>query len=382
MKDIDLEKTLIEDEEFEDFKSQYNNCYVYELFIIETGEIFHVGYYSDEENDEPLDNGVLCPERMAQFMTPYHETGKRILRTGLTEAKADYFARKRIKEIEKNNMLRIGENIKYPGFETCKVGVSPKIYVNPFERHYFGKESRDYDYVDISSLKTVYLDTGYISYDEQMTALFGERYTEYYNLLVGKLETIGAKIVKNKFSKSITAWIYMSKIVMPTYEKEQNRALKWLGRNIPTYHIFDVLEALKDVAVVVKPDEIIEIKPIHSRCSLSDISMLKWGMPGYREAQELYFKGEAYRSSGNITEAIGCYDNARKSGFLECFLYDSYAKAYHKIKDYDNEIAILMEQIEVVKKHFPNNPGYDLRLVETKERIDKTKKLLIKSRKK
>ena len=41
-----------------------------------------------------------------------------------------------------------------------------------------------------------------------------------------------------------------------------------------------------------------------------------------------------------------------------------------------------MEQIEVVKKHSPNNPGYDLRLVETKERIDKTKKLLIKSRKK
>ena len=33
MKDIDLEKTLIEDEEFEDFKSQYNNCYVYERIL-------------------------------------------------------------------------------------------------------------------------------------------------------------------------------------------------------------------------------------------------------------------------------------------------------------------------------------------------------------
>ncbi len=373
-------KDFLNDEEFENFISQYNKCYVYELFVKETGEIFHVGYYSAENNDEPLDSGASDPERMIKLMSPYHETGIRVIKTGLTEAKADYFTRKRIKEVESNNMLRIGENITIPGYETCEVGVAPKIYVSAFERHYFGKETREFDRVDISSLKTVYLDTGYMYHNELMAALFDNRYEEYYNTLVSKLEAIGAKIVKNKFAKSITAWVYMAKIGLHEYEKEQNRAINKIGRNVPTYHIFDVLEKLKDVSIVEQDEEVPEIHPAHSRCSLSMITKLEWGMPGYREAQELYWKGETCRTNGNITEAISFYDQARENGFLEYYLYDSYAKAYRKIKDYDNEIAILQEHIEVVKMFHSNSHAMDLKAAENKERIAKVVKLLVKSR--
>lgn len=382
VKNIDLENDLLNDEDFENFSSQYTDCYVYELFIKETGEIFHVGYYSDEDNDEPLDSGASSPDTMEQLMTPYYETEKRILRTGLTEAKADYFTRKRINEVEKNNMLLMGDNIKYPGYEVCQVGSSPKIYVNPFERHYFGKENRDYDDVDVSSLKTVYLDTGYMSYDEPITALFGNRYPEYYNQLVGKLENIGAKIVKNKFSKAITAWIYMAQIVMPTYEKEQNRALAKLGRNVPTYHIFDVLDALKEVSVSnMSNAELlnVEIHPIHNRCPWQNIKNLYNESAGYRDGHHFWETGEKLRLQGDITEAILLFDKARENGYDAPVLYESYEKAYRKIKDYDNEIAILMERYERIKELHGISQAFD---VEMKEKIDKAKKRLIQSRNK
>ena len=376
----EIYQDFLNDEDFENFISQYNKCYVYELFIKDTGEIYHVGYFSSETNEEPLDSGASNPERMMRLMDPYHESGIRVIKTGLTEAKADYFTRKRIQEVENSNMLRIRENIKYPGYETCSVGVAPKIYVNAFERHYFGKETRDFDEVDLAALETVYLDTGYMFYDEPMVALFDNRYQEYYDLLVRKLESVGAKIVKNKFSKSITAWIYMAKIVMPEYEKEQNRAINKVGRRVPTYHIFDVLDKLTDVVVVDRSEEIPEINPVHSRCPLTKITMLKWGMPGYREASELYCKGERCRSNGNIGEAIFYYDQAREKGFLEYYLYDAYAKAYRKIKDYENEIAILLEHIEVVRMFYPNSHAMDLKAAENRERILKVVKMLLKSK--
>jgi hypothetical protein len=74
------------------------------------------------------------------------------------------------------------------------------------------------------------------------------------------------------------------------------------------------------------------------------------------------------------------YDQARENGFLEYYLYDSYAKAYRKIKDYDNEIAVLQEHIEVVKMFHSNSHAMDLKAAENKERIAKVSRLLVKSR--
>ena len=50
---------------------------------------------------------------------------------------------------------------------------------------------------------------------------------------------------------------------------------------------------------------------------------------GYREGSG--------RKNGKVDEAIALFDKARYNGYDAPALYDSYAKAYRKIKDYDNE---------------------------------------------
>ena len=247
MKDIDLEKTLVEDEDFEDFKSQYNNCYVYELFVKTTGEIFYVGRDSEEERDEPLDVFSPLYKGWADRISKGVETEKRILKTGLRESVANYYVLKRIKEIKNDNMLCDRQNCAFWNDNNIQIGVSPKLEVCPVERHYLGKEAICFDKVEPSNLTTVYLDTSFLAVDE----LYGDRYEEYYNELIQKLEAIGTKTVKSQYAKSIKAWIYLGRIIQLEYEKVQERAINKLGRNVPAYHIFDVLDSLNDFLIMM-----------------------------------------------------------------------------------------------------------------------------------
>ncbi len=64
---------------------------------------------------------------------------------------------------------------------------------------------------------------------------------------------------------------------------------------------------------------------------------------GYREGSG--------RKNGKVDEAIALFDKARYNGYDTPALYDSYAKAYRKIKDYDNEILILDEGIMRKTRH-------------------------------
>ena len=61
---------------------------------------------------------------------------------------------------------------------------------------------------------------------------------------------------------------------------------------------------------------------------------------GYREGSG--------RKNGKVDEAIALFDKARYNGYDAPALYDSYAKAYRKIKDYDNEILILDKAIKLL----------------------------------
>lgn len=64
---------------------------------------------------------------------------------------------------------------------------------------------------------------------------------------------------------------------------------------------------------------------------------------GYREGSG--------RKNGKVDEAIALFDKAWYNGYDAPALYDSYAKAYRKIKDYDNEILILDEGIMRKTRH-------------------------------
>ena len=72
---------------------------------------------------------------------------------------------------------------------------------------------------------------------------------------------------------------------------------------------------------------------------------------GYDEGYPLWEKGDNLRKEGNVEEAIKLFDQARYNGYDAPVLYDSYAMAYHKLKDYANEIDILDEGIARERKN-------------------------------
>ena len=51
------------------------------------------------------------------------------------------------------------------------------------------------------------------------------------------------------------------------------------------------------------------------------------------------------RKKGCFAEAISYFDKARENGYFAPVLYESYAKLYRKIGDFENEIDIIDEAI-------------------------------------
>lgn len=92
--------------------------------------------------------------------------------------------------------------------------------------------------------------------------------------------------------------------------------------------------------------EAVEIYPVNNRVSISEIMNLNNWDKGFDKGYPLWEQGEEYRKSGRLQEAIMLYDKARFYGYCAPALFESYAMAFHKLKDYDNEIDILDEGIE------------------------------------
>ncbi|MGE7946303.1 tetratricopeptide repeat protein [Lysinibacillus sp. NPDC093688] len=111
----------------------------------------------------------------------------------------------------------------------------------------------------------------------------------------------------------------------------------------------------------------------HNRVPLKDIKNLNNWEKGFDKGFPYYEEGDKERKSGNIIGAIELFDKARFNGYNAPALYSSYAKAYRKLKDYDNEIAILDEAIERLKSEVGNN---ETRIMEFNER--RTKAIALK----
>lgn len=90
----------------------------------------------------------------------------------------------------------------------------------------------------------------------------------------------------------------------------------------------------------------IKIEAKHNRVPLSEILNLFNWEKGFNAGYPYWERGEMARKDGWIEEAISLFDKARYNGYNAPALYESYAKAYHQIKDYENEIVILEEGIE------------------------------------
>ncbi len=106
-----------------------------------------------------------------------------------------------------------------------------------------------------------------------------------------------------------------------------------------------------DESINVKVKEKIEINQIKLtksmiRTPLSEIENINDWEKGFDEGFSFYEEGELERKAGNISNSIYLFDIARKKGYNSPALYKSYALAYRKLKDFENEILILQEGIE------------------------------------
>ena len=118
-----------------------------------------------------------------------------------------------------------------------------------------------------------------------------------------------------------------------------------------------------------------EIKPINNRVSLSEIRNRNNWSKGFDEGYKYWERGEAERKAGNLEKAIQLFDLARYNGYFAPVLYNSYAMAYRKLKDLDNEIDILVEAIARCREQNEENSQVIIEFEEQRRKaLEKLKK--------
>ncbi len=353
--------------------STATDFYVYEWFIKNTGEIFYVGKGRGDRykafHERAYEAGKICE---------MYDTDSRFVGTGLTEEQAIELESKEMTRIlnETNDRLtnRItplltkrgngydrSPNTPEPQFETA-----PCFYACEIDEHYFEIKPRSFDKVKYENLKAVVFITRNIR--DEINIIYGEKLEKYQGETIALLSANGNKVLKSKYAKSVTAWIYIGDDDVMNYEIDQKQALEKLGRNIPTYHLIDVWKYLKEKFGEVETFSMegIPINPIHNRVPLKEIKNLHDWEKGYDEGMPYLEKGDKERKAGNLEQAIELFDLARYNGYNAPVLYKSYAMTYRKLKDYDNEIAIIDEAIERLRSEKINVS--ETRIMELKER--------------
>ncbi|WP_438298634.1 GIY-YIG nuclease family protein [Sporosarcina sp. FA15] len=356
--------------------SAATDFYVYVWFIKDTGEIFYVGKGRGNRYK-------MFHERAyeAEKIREMYDTASRFVETGLTEEQAIELESKEMTRILNETNDRLTNRIT-PLFTKRDNGYSrssetpelqfetaPYLYASEIEEHYFGIQSRSFDEVMYENLKAVVFITR--SARDEIGIIYGGEFDKYQDETKALLSTNGSKILKSKFAKSVTAWIYIGDDYVTNYENDQEQALEKIGQNIPTFHLIDVWKFLKEklgeVETVSKEE--IPINPIHNRVPLKDVKNLSNWDKGFDEGMPYWEKGDKERKARNLERAIELFDIARYNGYNAPALYTSYAMAYRRLKDFDNEIAIIDEAIERLQSEKIN--VNETTIMELKERQEK-----------
>lgn len=347
--------------------------YVYEWFIKDTGEIFYVGKGRG-------DRYKTFHERAyeAEKIRKMYDTDSRFVGTGLTEEQAIELESKEMTRILNETNDRLTNRIiplltkrgngydRSPNTPELQFEKAPCFYACEIDEHYFKIKPRSFDEVNYENLKAVVFITRNIR--DEINIIYGGNLDKYQSETISLLSTNGNKVLKSKYAKSVTAWIYIGEDDVMNYEIDQKQALEKLGRNIPTYHLIDVWKYLKEKFGEVETASTEEgpINPIHNRVPLKEIRNLHDWDKGYDEGMPYWEKGDKERKAGNLEHAIELFDLARYNGYDAPILYMSYAMTYRKLKDYDNEIAIIDEAIERTQSEKEN--ANEIRIMELKER--------------
>ncbi|WP_342541946.1 hypothetical protein MHH33_12835 [Paenisporosarcina sp. FSL H8-0542] len=207
---------------------------------------------------------------------------------------------------------------------------------------------------------------------DEISIIYCGKLDKYQGETLATLSTNGNKILKSKYAKSVTAWIYIGDDYVMNYEKDQEQALEKLGRNIPAYHLIDVWKLLKEKfreVETISTKELL-INPIHNRVPFKDIENLYDWEKGFDGGMPYWVTGNKERKAGNLERAIELFDIARYNGYNAPALYRSYAMTYRKLKDYDNEIAIIEEALERLSSEKINiNEIHFMELKERKQKL-------------
>lgn len=353
--------------------STANDFYVYEWFIKSTGEIFYVGKGRG-------DRYKAFHERAyeAEKIRRMYDTDSRFVRTGLTEEQAIELESKEMTRILNETTDRLTNRIiplftkrgngydRSPNTPKIKFETAPCFYACEINEHYFGKKSRPFDKVKYENLKAVVFIKR--SLRDEIDFIYGDNPGEYLSETKALLSTNGNKILKSQFAKSVTAWIFIGDDDVTNYDSDQKKAMEMLERNIPTYHLIDVWKFLRDKFGEVDniSTEEIQINPTHNRIPLKDIKNLHDWEKGFDEGMPYWEKGDKERKVGNLGRAIELFDKARYHGYNAPALYKSYAMTFRKLKDYDNEVAIIDEAIERLRSEKINIK--EIHFMELKER--------------
>ncbi|MBD7966649.1 GIY-YIG nuclease family protein [Paenibacillus gallinarum] len=354
--------------------STATDFYVYEWFIKDTGEVFYVGKGRGNRYKEFHERAYE-----AEKIRKMYDTDSRFVGTGLTEEQAIELEDREMKRILNETNDRLTNRIiplltkrnngynRSPSTPKLQFETVPYLYASEIEEHYFGSKFRPFDEIKYENLKSVVYITRNVQVDD-ISIIYGGRLEKYQSDTKSLLSINGSKILNSKYAKSVTAWIYISCDYVTNYELDQGQAIEKLGRNIPTYHLIDVWKLLKEKfgEIEAVSMEEIPIIPIHNRVPLKDIKNLRNWEKGFDEGMPYWEEGDKERKASNFERSIELFDKARYNGYNAPALYRSYAMAYRKLKDYDNEIAIIDEAIERLRseKLTVNQP----RIVEFKER--------------
>lgn len=364
--------------------SDETDFYVYEWFIKESGEIFYVGKGRGDRYKKYHEHAYEAEKIRELF-----DTDVRFVAKNLTEEQALEIETKELTRVmNETNDILTNRHVPYfcrryngysrgPSTPPFRFESAPVLYASEIEEHYYNTKYRAFDEVKFETLSNPSFIDKVIS-SEEIEIIYGGNYEKYYKEVVNLLELNGSKIVKSKYAKSVTAWIYPGDDYVRNYDIDEKNAEERIGRRIPAYHLIDVWKLLNDrsdgLVKVEQPE--VEINPIHNRVPLSQIKNKNNWNKGFKDGFKYWEEGENERKAGNLEKAIELFDTARYNGYYAPALYESYGKAYRKLKDYDNEIAIIDEEIERYIADSGSTSQYTLKLEEQKKKaIEKKRKL-------
>lgn len=356
--------------------STYKDFYVYEWFIKATGEIFYVGKGRGGRYTAHHEHAYV-----AEKIREVYDTDVSLVATDLSEDEALELETKEMTRILNETSDRLtnrfipffterdngyGKSRSTPPF---KFEIAPILYVCENDEYYFGIKGRPFDKVEYKNLSSVvFIDKGISK--EILETVYGGKYESYHSQVVSLLEANGNKILKSKYAKSTSAWIYSGDDDVTNNDLDGRQAEERIARKIPSYHLIDVWKLLKaeysDVNIEVSKQ--IEIHPVNNRILLSQIRNQNNWEKGFDDGFEYWEQGDAERKKGNIEEAIELFDVARYNGYFAPVLYNSYAMGYRKLKDLDNEIDILSEGIERYRATEEDNVQIIIKLEEQRKK--------------